>query len=60
MGTIIYMLVNDIGAFTWWLFIRFGRTEFTEERGEKNLARNIFLFIVLLFIITYISINWDE
>lgn len=60
MSTILYMLVNDISAFVWWLFIRMGRSDWEEERSPKNFTRNIFIFLVLFLIAVFISVNWNK
>jgi len=50
---------TDLGGLLWWIFIRFCKTDLDEEQSEKYQARNLFLIIIIVFLITSIQFVFE-
>lgn len=48
-----FELLNEIGGFLFWIFIKFGRTKLDDELKEQNVPRNILVFCISLVILSY-------
>ena len=46
-----YELLADIGGFLWWLLIKFCSTKLKDEQTKKKWSRNIFVFIVAIYLL---------
>lgn len=42
-----YTDLNNIGGLIYWIFIKFCKTNLTEEQSEKFWARNILVLLIL-------------
>ncbi len=52
-----YELLADIGGFLWWLLIKFCSTKLKDEQTKKKWSRNIFVFIVAIYLLAFITIK---
>ncbi len=52
-----YELLNEIGGFIYWIIFKFCKTKLSEEQNIKNRERNIFIFIISIFILGFISVK---
>lgn len=48
---------SDIGGFIWWTLARFCKTDLSIEQENNNKTRNIVIFYVVAFIITFLSVK---
>ena len=47
----MYGFYHYVGGFLWWLFVKFGRTNLSDEQSEANKLRNsLFIFFINLTI----------
>ncbi|UMY65275.1 MULTISPECIES: hypothetical protein [unclassified Flavobacterium] len=47
----------DLGGFIWWVAVRFCRTRLKEEQSEKHLERNVVLFLVVAYLLGYVTVQ---
>jgi hypothetical protein len=52
-----YKFQAEVGAFLWWVFIKFSKTDLGIEKKDENDARNIFFFYLLVILICIISVK---
>jgi hypothetical protein len=49
--------LSYIGGFVWWLFIKFTKTNLEKEQSDENLPRNIFILLITILVITFVSVK---
>jgi hypothetical protein len=54
-----YGIFSDIGGFIYWLVFKFCKSDLQIELSKKNWARNIFITMVTIFIITFLSVKFQ-
>lgn len=52
-----HYFLSDVGAFIYWVLIKFCRTSYEDEAKEENLERNIIVFIISIFIAAFVVIR---
>lgn len=52
-----HTLLTDIGGFLYWIIFKFCKTDLKEEQSKNNWSRNIFIFIVALIIMFFLSVQ---
>ena len=52
-----YELLTDIGGLIWWVFIKFCSTELEKEQTKEKWSRNIIVFIVAAYLITFVTLK---
>ena len=52
-----YESFHEIGGFIYWMIFKFCKTKLSEEQNIKNRERNIFIFIISIFILGFISVK---
>jgi hypothetical protein len=53
-----FKIEGNIGGFLWWGIVKFGKTELEEETKDENASRNIFVFYLLVFLISFITVKY--
>lgn len=54
-----YQLLSDIGGFTYWVLIKFCKSDLEQELAKDKWARNILIFTILFSFIMYLSVNYQ-
>ncbi len=52
-----YILLSDLGGFLYWAIFKFCKTNLKEEQSTKNWSRNTFIFIIVIVLIFFLSIQ---
>jgi hypothetical protein len=55
-----YGLFSDIGGFIYWLVFKFCKSDLQIELSKNNWARNIFITLITIFIITFLSVKFQQ
>lgn len=53
-----YIIISDIGGLLWWFFIKFCKTRLEDEQSKDKWSRNIFFFLIILLVITFIVVKF--
>lgn len=52
-----YMFLSYIGGFIFWVVFKFCKTSYNDEIANKNIERNIFVFLVTILIVAFLTIK---